>query len=297
MIELNDLADQQPFEKLQLLEIGKEKSGKSWCAATAPKPILFFDFDLRAKALSGRDGVYAITLRDPAPHLQPTAFNEMLDIITQIENGATLYDLGFKKAPIGLNPATIVTDSVTTMARSAARYALYTNTDIRRRLSFGSWTVDFAKNFDAWNAEMTTIESVILRLLALPTHLIATLHEEEEKSEDSTPDKKKFTGQIGPFPARYSLLFKYFNDVWHFDNAPSMDNPASTVYESRAQCRPDYRCPWAVTTLDLDQFEKPNIEQMLGKHFTRNPKSSRPQLASFASHKGEAAVSGEVTYK
>jgi len=297
MIELNDLADQQPYEKLQLLEIGKEKSGKSWCAATAPKPILIFDFDLRAKALSGRNGVYAVTLRDPAPHMQPTAFNEMLSVITQLEQGADLRALGFTKAPPGLKPVTIVTDSITTMARSASRYALYTNTDIRRRLSFGSWSVDFAKNFDAWNAEMTTIESVILRLLALPTHLIATLHEEEEKSEDSTPDKKKFTGQIGPFPARYSLLFKYFNDVWHFDNAPSMSNPSSTVYESRAQCRPDYRCPWAVTTLDLDQFEKPNIEQMLSKHFTRNPKSSRPQLAQATAVQEVGGAVSNITYK
>lgn len=279
MIELNDLAKRRPFEKLQLLEVAKEKAGKSWCAATAPKPVLFYDFDLRANALSGREGVYAITFRDPAPHMQPSAFNEMLSCTTILENDGTLKGLGFADAPVGLKPATIVVDSVTTMARSASRYALYTNKDIRRRLEFGSWSVDFARNFDAWNAEMTTIESVILRLLALPTHLIATLHEEEEKSDDSTPEQKRFTGKIGPFPARYSLLFKYFNDVWHFDNAPDPKNPSSTQYKSRVQCRPDYRCPWAVTTLDLDQFEEPDIQKMISKHLSRHPEDSKPQLA------------------
>lgn len=264
-IEYQSLETVKPFQKLQLLEIAKEKAGKSWLAATAPKPILFFDTDLRAGSLAGREGVFAATLRDPAPHLQPTAFNEILDILTKLEQGATLADL----APgwPSVKPATIVGDSVTTIARAAARFALYTNTDIRRRLSFGSWSVDFAKNFDAWNAEMSTIEALILRCLALPYHFIATIHESEEESEDSTPEKKKFTGKIGVFPARYQLLLKYFNDVWHLENAPDPDNASSSIYKPRVQVRPDYRCPWAVTTLNLtEQYQKPNIADMLDKH-------------------------------
>jgi AAA domain len=264
-IEYQSLESVAPFQKLQALLISKEKAGKSWLAATAPKPVLFLDTDLRAGSLAGKHGVYAATLRDPAPHLQPTAFNEILDLLTKLEKGCTLADLN--PGWPALKPATIVDDSVTTTARAASRFALYTNTDIRRRLSFGNWSVDFAKNFDAWNAEMSTIESLILRCLALPYHFIATIHEAEEESEDSQPEKKKFTGKIGVFPARYQLLLKYFNDVWHLENAPDMDNPASQIYKPRVQVKPDYRCPWCVTTLDLaEQYQKPDIAGMLAKH-------------------------------
>lgn len=265
--EIKDLEQIEPFTKLQLLEIGKEKSGKSWCAATAPKPVLVFDFDLRADSLGKKPGVFALTFRDPAPHIQPYAFNQLLDVLTKLEQEADLRDLGFTRVDKGVKPATIVDDSITTIARSAARYALYSNQDIRRRLSFGGWTVDFAKNFDAWNAEMSTVESLVLRQLALPFNLIATLHESEEETEDSSVEKKKFTGRIGPFPARYQLLFKYFNDVWHFDNAPSLTQTTSPIYESRAQVKPDFRCPWAVTTLRVSgQFVKPDIEALIRQH-------------------------------
>lgn len=265
--EIKDLETIEPFSRLQLLEIGKEKSGKSWCAATAPKPVLFFDFDLRADSLGKKPGVFALTFRDPAPHLQPYAFNQLLDVLTKLEQECDLRDLGFTRVDKGVKPATIVDDSISTIARSASRYALYSNSDIRRRLSFGNWTVDFAKNFDAWNAEMSTVESLVLRQLALPFHFIATIHESEEETEDSTVDKKKFTGKIGPFPARYQLLFKYFNDIWHFDNAPSLTTPGSSIYESRTQVKPDFRCPWAVTTLRVaGQFVKPNIEALINEH-------------------------------
>lgn len=278
MIEILDLEQKRPFDKLQVLEVGKEKSGKSWCAATAPKPVLFFDYDLRARALSGRKGVYALTFREPAPHLMPTAFSDTLDFLTKLEQYRNLAMLD-KMFP-NTEPATIVLDSVTTMAKAAGRAAMYSNQDIRRRLTFAgkstetSWSVDFAKNFDAWNAEMSTIESVVLRFLALPYNVIATIHEAEEQSEDSTPEKKKFTGRIGAFPARYELLFKYFNELWHFDNAPDPDAPSSPIYKSRVQVRPDYRAPWCATNLMLDQFEKPNIEDMIKKHLSRVPQQA-----------------------
>jgi hypothetical protein len=277
-VEFQSLEQVKPFQKLQALFVSREKAGKSWLAATAPKPILFLDFDLRAGSLAGRQGVFAATLRDPAPHLQPTAFNEMLDLFTKFEQEASLKDLN--PTWPAERPATIVLDSISTMARSAARYALYTNADIRRRLTFGNWTVDVQKNFDAWNSEMSTIESVVLRCLALPSHCIATIHQAEEQTEDSTPDKKKFTGKIGLFPARYDLLLKYFNDVWHLENSPDPRNPSSTVYKPLVQVKPNYRCEWCVTTLDLDdQYQEPDIASMLAKHNAKHV-SKLPQFGS-----------------
>ncbi len=273
-IEAKSLEEQKPFDKLQVLLIGHEKGGKSWLAATAPKPVLFIDFDQRADALSGRKGVYALTLRDPAPHMTPTAFNEFLDILTQLETSPDLSKLSYlAKFNIanGTNLATLVLDSVTTAARSAMKYALYTNGDLRRRISFStdggkSWSVDFVRNFDGWNAEMSTVESAIMRCLALPSHLIATVHQTEEEAADSTIDKKKFTGKIGVFPARYQLLMKSFNEIWHVEQAPNPENPSSPIYVPRVQVRADYRCPWACTNLLLEQFESPDIERMIKKH-------------------------------
>jgi hypothetical protein len=268
MIKATDLATTEVFTKLQLLEIGMEKSGKSWCAATAPKPILFFDFDLRANALAGKKGVYAITFSEPDSSQQPQAFVEFLDVLTKLEGGADLRQLGIPNVDAGVKPVTIVPDSITTLARAVNRYALYANNDIRRRITFGGkFSVDFVKSFDGWNAEMTTVEQAILRCLAMPYHLITTLHEEEEKSEMSTPEKKQFTGKIGPFPARYQLLFKYFNEIWHFANMPDKKAPASTIFKPYAQVKPDYRSPWCCTNLrGLEQFEEPDIEAMIKKH-------------------------------
>lgn len=269
-IEYKDLENKKPFEKLAILEVGEEKSGKSWCAATAPKPILFLDFDLRADALAGRAGVYAITYRDPESHMQPTAFCDMLDTLTKLEQGADFRTLGIATAPEGLRPATLVLDSISTSARAAMKYALYTNKDITRTLTFGGkLQVNFVRNFDGWNAEMSSLEAVVLRCLAMPFNFVSTLHEVDEETGDSTPEKPKFTGKKGPYPVRYKMLFKYFNELWHFENAPSLANPASQVYLPRVQVKPDYKCPWAATAMLLDQYEQPNIEAMITKHLSR----------------------------
>lgn len=273
-IEYINLEESKPLEKLQALFIGPEKGGKSWLAATAPKPVLFFDFDQRARSLAGRHEVYAMSFRDPAPNMQPTAFNEFLDVMTKLEQGQTLKDIN-PAMPLA-RPATVVLDSISTMAKSAGRYAMYTNQDVRRRLSFGSWSVDIQKNFDAWNAEMTTIENAVLRCLATSFHVIANVHECEEESETSTPENKKFTGRVGIYPARYQLLLKYFNEVWHVEQAPDPQAP-NGPWKPRAQVKPDHRCPWAVTTLDLDKFEPCDIQGMLAKHLARHPLKATQQ--------------------
>lgn len=269
MIQATDLATAKVFDKLRLLEVGMEKSGKSWCMATAPKPILVFDFDLRAGALAGKKDVFALTFSEPDSSQQPQAFCEFLDVLTKMESGADLRSFDDTwKIDKGVKPATISPDSITTLARAVNRYALYANEPIRRRITFGGkFSVDFVKSFDGWNAEMMTVEQAILRCLAMPYHFVTTLHEEEEKSEMSTPEKKQFTGKIGPFPARYQLLFKYFNEIWHFANMPDKKVPNSTIFKPYAQVKPDYRCPWVCTNLSgLEQYEDPNIEAMIAKH-------------------------------
>jgi hypothetical protein len=267
--EVSDLETQKPSDKLHILLVGKEEGGKSRCAVTAPKPVLLYDFDLKAAALAGIPQVFALSFKDPAPHIQPYAFNQLLDVLTKLEGGADLRDLGFARVDKGVKPATHVDDSISTIANAARRYALYSNSDIRRRISFGgTWTVDFVKNFDGWNAEMSAVDSLVTRQLALPFHFVAVLHEAEEEAEDSTVENKKFTGRIGPFPARYQLLFKYFTNLWHIEQAQPIGS-ASQVYKSRAQILPNYRCPWVGNTLvqdDSKQFVKPDISALISEY-------------------------------
>ena len=290
-VESFELESLTPFERFLGVLSGREKAGKSRLAATAPKPVLVLDFDGRAAALAGLPGVYALTFREPPPHIQPTAFNDMLDVLTMLEaNEGDLSMLmangrpAFPTVPKGTKLKTLVADSVQTLARAAMSYALYTSADMRRQLKIGGWQINFVKNFDGWNAEMQAVESVLLRMIGLSNaNLIATLHETDEEAPDSTIEKPKFTGRVGIFPVRYQRLLKYFNECYHVEQAPSMDNPASMSYTPRVQVRPDFRCPWAVTALDLDQFEKPDIGAMIVKHLSKHPNeavATQPQLTT-----------------
>jgi hypothetical protein len=287
-VEAFELETTTPFDRFLGLLIGREKAGKSRLAATAPKPVLVLDTDGRAAALAGISGVYALTFREPPPHMQPTAFNDILDILTQLEtNELDLSKLlvngvaAFPHIAPGTKLRTLVADSVQTLARAAMSYALYSSPDMRRQLKIGGWQINFVKNFDGWNAEMQAVESVLLRMIGLSNvNIIATLHETDEEAPDSTIDKPKFTGRVGIFPVRYQRLLKYFNECYHVEQAPSMSNPSAMAYEPRVQVRPDFRCPWAVTALDLDQFEKPDIGAMIVKHMSKHPQSqTRPTEA------------------
>lgn len=279
-VESFELETTTPFDRFLGVLIGREKAGKSRLAATAPKPVLVLDFDGRAASLAGLPGVYALTFREPPSHIQPTAFNDMLDVLTILE--ANEGDLSvvmangqpaFPHVPKGTRVKTLVADSVQTLARAAMSYALYSSPDMRRQLSIGGWKINFVKNFDGWNAEMQAVESVLLRMIGLnKVNILATLHETDEEASDSTIDKPKYTGRVGIFPVRYQRLLKYFNECYHVEQAPSMTNPASAVYEPRVQVRPDFRCPWAVTALDLDQFEKSDIGAMIVKHLSKHPR-------------------------
>lgn len=298
-IELQDLSKTTPFDRLLCLLCGLEKSGKSRLAATGRKPILFFDFDGRAASLSGREGLYAVTLREPGWPKQPTAFNDFLDVLTKLESGYDLEAVGFRRAR-GVRPRTIVLDSIATMAKAAMNYALYTNSDVARSIKFSGLEVKFPKSFDAWNAEMSTIESAVLRVMGIggasyqedvvcpecgtPTgetcfhkskgrlDVIATLHQTEQESPESKPENKIYTGKLDVFPARYRLLVKYFNEVWRVEQMQTTvgtGNDQHTTYRPKVFTRPTYRFEYAATCLEIDDVESPSIEDMINRHIAR----------------------------
>jgi len=244
---------QTGFETLRLALVGKEKSGKSRLAVTAPKPVLVMDFDGRKESIAGIPGVYAITYRDEAWPKQPSGYSDFLDDLSKLEKEASLADLGFSSTE---HPATVIADSVTSLSRLIMNYELYTNTDIRRSIKVGGYETFFPKNFDAWNAEMSTMEAILLRLLGLPLHVIITLHETAEEAPDSTLDKPRYTGRVTPFPARHGRLLRYFNEVWRVER----NGKIPTV-----QTVPDYYFT-AATNLLIDKVDKPDITDLIRLH-------------------------------
>lgn len=252
------IADQiTPFTKLKLAEIGPEKSGKSRLAATGRKPVLFFDFDQRAESIAGISGVYVITFRDRGYPYQPEAFSEMLDVMTKLEQSLDLSLLGFDVPP-GTLVKTIVDDSMSTMAKAAMEFALFTTKEIRREISVGGkMMVRIPKSYDAWAAEMSMVEAVVLRQLALPgVDVITVFHEAAEEAPESTDTNPRFTGKVTTFPVRYHRLLKFFNEVYRITRA------GGTV--PQVKIAPDYQFTTA-TCLNLDPVEQPNIEEMLRK--------------------------------
>lgn len=257
-IQLHDSGNEPIGNRLQLLQVGAEKSGKSELASTAPDPVLFLDFDLRADSLSSKKGVYAITFKDPSNTLmQPTAINELLDVIGKLEKSLSLRDLGFTTAPADALVKTLVFDSASTIANAARRYVLYANPkDLAYIINVGQQQYRVPRNWHGWGAEMDMVESLIIRALGIPDlNVIVNLHEAKEESEDSTEDNPKYTGFITVFPVRYRILLKYFNEVWRLER--KAEGPPLI------QCNPNGVFTKASSALRLSSIPTANIKQVL----------------------------------
>lgn len=270
-LELHVMAEEPPVEKLKLALVGKEKHGKSWLAATGRKNVLVHDFDNRAESLQGKKGVYCISYPDPQWPKQPDAAQLFLDVVSRLEETLDLGDFNDilkpkNQIPKGTLVRTNVIDSIQTMGKAFQNYALFGQSNIRREIIFGKVKVFLPGGWDAWNAEMTPVENSILRLLAIPTDTVLVLHETPEETEDSTPDKKKFTGKIGVYPARYQRLLKYVNELWRIQLTPSV-SPGNNrqVYLPKVYPLPDHKFD-AATAMYLDAVEEPDIEKMILKH-------------------------------
>jgi hypothetical protein len=266
MFQTRVMSQELPSAKLKLAIVGPEKNGKSRLAATARAPVLVHDFDNRAEALASLEGVYVMSYIDPQWPRQPEAIQDFLSNLAKLEDGADLRSLGFDGVEPGLKPRTNVIDSIHTFARSAQRYCMYNNSDIRREITVGPMKIHIPRNFDAWNAEMSIVESAILRLLALPQDTIIILHEVAEEAPDSTPEKPHFTGRVSVYPPRYKLLLKYFNEVWRVKLTPVKSQMIPRVYPL-----PDYQFD-AASALPLNGIEEPNISAILQRVLTQTQK-------------------------
>lgn len=292
MIEATSLEERKPFDRLLAAIVGVEKSGKSRLSSTAEKPVLIHDFDGRADALAGVQGVFALTYRDVGGVQQPSAFTDFLSMLTQLENSKDLSKIVINGSPAFPNcpPETMVRtnvlDSIQWMAKAAMRYNLYSGGGIKgftRNMAIGSINVRFPGGFDSWNAEMAALEECILRVFALKTHTLVTLHEQAEEAPGSTAEKPVFTGRVNIFPARYQRLLGLFNEVWRVSRGVSVDGKASGSVPV-VKTTPTYDFAYGASAMLLDAEEAPDISLMIAKHLQREQvlRQATPQTTSIA---------------
>lgn len=277
-LELHNSGKEPPSQKLKLAIVGKEKHGKSWLASTGRKPVLIHDFDGRAESLAGKDGVFVLSYIDPVWPKMPEAAQKFLDILGKLEESLDLSKLGFD-VPQGTIVKTNVIDSIHTCGKAFSAYALYGQKDLRREITFGGFKVFLGNGWDSWNAEMTSVENSFLRMVALPTDAIITLHETAEEADDSTSEKPRYTGKVGVYPVRYQRLLKYVNDLWRVKLTQVMSNGNKMAFLPRVYALPTYEFD-AASTLLVDAVEEPNIEAMLLKNQNklRGSESQKKQL-------------------
>lgn len=262
MIQAQAMENATPFDRLLLILCGAEKSGKSRCAATARKPILFFDFDKRAQSLAGIKDVFALTFLDEQQPRMPTGFSDALTTMTKIEGGAKIKDL-VPGSNDERRPKTIVFDSLASIGKSAMAYALYSNKDIRRELSVGGQKVFMPKNWDSWNAESESVFALVMRAMAIvDMDIILIFHETAEETPDSSAEHRKFTGRKELYPGRYQVFNRYFNEVWRMSRETGGIVPSIQVV-------PDYRFT-ASSSLD---FSKIPVEKL-------SPKDTGPNISN-----------------
>lgn len=268
-IEFHVTETEEPTKKLKLIIVGEEKTGKSRLAATGRKPILFHDFDNRAESLQGMKDVYVISYVEKQWPNQPDAAQKFLDVMGLLEKSLDIHDLAplipsAASVPKGTIVRTNVIDSIYTFGKAFNQFAVFGQKDIRREIKFASYTVLLGAGWDAWNCEMIPVENNTLRLMALPCDTIITMHEAMEETDDSDSTKKKYTGKLGVYPARYQRLIKYFNEVWRMENVQVVVNGKS-IYQPRVFPLPNYKFN-AASTMLLEPVEEPNIFTMLQKH-------------------------------
>jgi hypothetical protein len=252
------LADAKPAtelragERLKVALIGKPKTGKSWCAATMPAPVLIYDFDGRSESISTlpseiRAGISIKSLEDKS-QTQPSAFQALES------------DLGILKhrkkqgKPI---PASFVFDSGTFL-KKAIENIYFAGGGATRSLKVSPTTsILRGKDWDTVNTVVGAFEYLITEYSALG-NICFVFHEKPEKDKtESTPTSAVYTDQVTVDPQYLSVLLSRFNDVFRME----LDYKQEYI----VTCKPTKEFA-ASTILLVDQKEKPNITQLLKKH-------------------------------
>lgn len=237
--------------RLKIAIMGEPKTGKSWFAATAPQPVLVYDFDDRAESLAGKDGVMVKTLID-VEQKNPTAFKAL-------ESDLSTFKYRKKEGkPI---PASYVFDTITYLKRWIENEAFTQGLDYRSLKLSASSSIRMTKNWDAVNAVERALYYLIGEYSQLG-NLIFVFHEKPEKDKTkSTNDKSVYTEKITIDPQFLAPILSRFNEVYRIE----IDGNNKYM----VTCKPSTEFT-ASTTLNIDAQEQPNIQHMLNKHNSRS---------------------------
>jgi hypothetical protein len=234
---------------LKIAIIGQQKTGKSWLASTAPKPIRYYDWDNRKESLEGKPGLY----------ISSTPALTMLDVERDL---SIMKANKIKKLPL---PATVVHDTVTFM-----RVAMETelrrqnpNSNLFRGIKVGaSTTVYVGQGWDVVNGIQNYMQYLIDEYTGLGINQIFVFHERDEKDKaESTAVLAKYTGKLTIDPQYLSGMLSKFNEIYHITLDTTL--PAKPKYLT--ECRPNNNIN-ASTTMMLDAVEDPDIMAMIEKH-------------------------------
>lgn len=237
--------------RLKIAIMGEPKTGKSWFAATAPKPVLVYDFDNRAESLAGMEGVMIKTLED-INQKSPIAFKAL---------ESDLSTLIYRKKEGKPIPATFVFDSITYLIRFIQNEAFTQGLDYRSLKLSDSSSIRMSKNWDAVNAVERALHYLIGEYSQLG-NLIFVFHEKPEKDKTKSTDQKSvYTEKITIDPQFLAPILSRFNEVYRIEIDSSNKHMVT--------CKPSREFT-ASTTLKLDEKELPNIQGMLNKHNSRS---------------------------
>jgi hypothetical protein len=227
-------------DRLKIAIVGEPKTGKSWLAATAPQPVLVFDFDDRAESLAGKPGL--IIRRKPS--------------ITQVHT-----DLSNMKARKYNNqkiPSTFVFDSVTYMQGAMEAELLSSSPGLFRDVKMGGQVIKLRENWDVTNSILDRMRYFIAEF-SLLGNVVFVYHERPEKDKTkSTARETVYTGETTVDPQYLAVTLSLFNEVYRI----TVDYTGKFT----VQCKQSYEFKASTTMVELDSNEPPSIADMISKH-------------------------------
>lgn len=234
--------------KLKVAIVGEAGIGKSWFAATFPKPILDLDFDGRASSLAGKEGVYVKSYVDIDIN-NPKA-------IADLESDINTFEYDFKSGKP--TPATYVLDSATYARKFIEAELIRQQSTLGRTLRIGVSSIKIGSGWDIINGNRGYFEYLINRLSELG-NVVCIFHTQDEKdAKKSTEKQKAYTGRLTIQPQYLSSILSIFNDVWLIDTDYSNKRIVQTQISDEfiAKC----------TLKGLSDKEEPDYQKMLEKH-------------------------------
>lgn len=258
---VREAAKIETTDRIKAAIMGKPKSGKSWFAATAPPPVLVYDFSDRAESLAGKEGVFVKTLIDTQQ--SPT-------VVKAIEADLSLFQYKKKKGePI---PASVVFDEITNLLPYIKHDYLSLNPKDGRALRLGGNLVQIGMSYDWINVANGFLDYLITEYINLGCNIVFVFHERDEKDQaESKVGDIKYTGMITINPQFISPILSKFNEVFRITVKKQQANTLYTV-----DCKPTDEV-LASTTLLLDATEPPNLVDMIAKHKLRKSQTEKKE--------------------